>query len=153
MVNVREATAGDLTAVRALFLEYAASLDFKLCFQNFDEELASLPGDYTEPDGCLLIACDGQTPVGCVALRPLEPGVCEMKRLYVVPQFRSNHVGRLLTTRIIEEARLKQYRHMRLDTVPSMAAARSLYTSLGFQEIPPYRHNPIDGALFMEKDL
>ena len=153
MVSVRKAATEDLSAVRVLFLEYAASLDFTLCFQNFDHELDALPGDYAEPDGCLLLACEGIEPAGCIALRPLVPDVCEMKRLYVRPQFRSSHVGRLLATGVIGEARQKHYRRMRLDTVPSMVAARALYSSLGFKEIPPYRHNPVEGAIFMELEL
>jgi ribosomal protein S18 acetylase RimI-like enzyme len=153
MVSVRKAALGDLPAVRALFLEYAASLDFNLCFQNFDGELAALPGDYAEPGGCLILACNEDEPAGCVALRPLAADICEMKRLYVRPQFRSSHLGRLLATTVINEARQKRYHRMRLDTVPSMLAAQTLYSSLGFKEIPPYRQNPIEGAIFMELEL
>jgi putative acetyltransferase len=136
-----------------LFLEYAHSLGFSLCFQNFDKELASLPGDYAPPDGRLLLAEHEEQLAGCVALHKLEDGICEMKRLYVRPQFRRLKVGRALAESIIAEARSIGigYRRMRLDTVaPLMANAVSLYRQLGFQEIAPYRTNPIEGALYME---
>jgi len=140
--------------VRQLFLEYAASLGFSLCFQNFDEELSNLPGHYQEPAGCLLLAlCDGQ-PAGCVALRPLEKSICEMKRLYVRPAFRSMRIGKKLVDRVISEARSKSYQRMRLDTVVSeMKNAVEIYRRIGFQEIPPYRSNPLPDALYMELKL
>lgn len=153
MVTIRPAVPDDYGTVRSLFLEYAASLDFSLCFQNFDQELATLPGDYAEPGGCLLLATDGGQPVGCVALRPLDKDVCEMKRLYVRPGFRGNHAGRLLAVQLIAEARRRQYKRMRLDTVPAMTTARALYASLGFREIAAYRPNPVAGAIFMEVKL
>ena len=136
-----------------MFLEYAHSLGFSLCFQNFDKELASLPGDYAPPDGRLLLAEHEEQLAGCVALHKLEDGICEMKRLYVRPQFRRLKVGRALAESIIAEARSIGigYPRMRLDTVaPLMAPAVSLYRQLGFQEIAPYRTNPIEGALYME---
>jgi ribosomal protein S18 acetylase RimI-like enzyme len=130
--------------------EYADSLGFDLSFQDFESELAALPGDYAPPGGRLLLAYRGSYLAGCVALRPLGPDVCEMKRLYVRPNCRGCGVGRALAERLIAEARQIGYRRMRLDTVPSMVRAQSLYSSLGFAEIAPYRHNPIPGTTFLE---
>ena len=140
--------------IRELFLEYAQSLTFDLCFQSFDKELAGLPGDYAPPEGRLLLAIfDGQT-AGCVALHKIENDVCEMKRLYVRPQFRGKGLGKALAERIIHEAREIGYKKLRLDTVePVMRAAVAMYRQLGFQEIEPYRANPIEGALYMELQL
>ena len=154
MLTIVKATDfDDVLTVRCLFEEYAASLDVDLCFQGFEKELAGLPGAYAPPQGRLLLGLqDGQT-AGCVALRPLEPGVCEMKRLYVRPDFRSQGVGRVLVDRIIQEARQAGYRHMRLDTLPSMAAALVLYRRLGFREIAPYYKNPVKGTVFLELQL
>jgi GNAT superfamily N-acetyltransferase len=138
---------------RLLFEEYAASLDFELNFQSFDQELEALPGDYGPPHGCLLLAHHEGAVVGCVASRKIDDGVCEMKRLYVRPDHRAQGLGRLLVEGIIAEARRQGYGRMRLDTVPSMEAARALYASFGFRPIEPYRHNPIPGAAFMELAL
>lgn len=136
---------------RELFLEYAQSLGFSLCFQSFDEELATLPGDYAPPGGRLLLANYRDQLAGCVALHGLEPGICEMKRLYLRPQFRGRGLGRVLAETIIAEARLIGCRQMRLDTVePVMPNAVAMYRRLGFKEIEPYRPNPIAGALYME---
>jgi ribosomal protein S18 acetylase RimI-like enzyme len=147
-------TAEHLAAVRELFLEYAQSLGFSLCFQNFDQELATLPGDYAHPKGRLLLAYVDNAAAGCVALHPLEERVCEMKRLYVRPRYRGLRIGRALVDRIMAEARAVGYRCMRLDTVePVMGDAVRMYRALGFREIPPYRLNPMPGALYMELEL
>jgi ribosomal protein S18 acetylase RimI-like enzyme len=147
-------SATQLAEVRELFLEYANSLGFSLCFQNFDNELASLPGDYAPPDGTLLLAAANGLPAGCVALHRLAPEICEMKRLYVRPQFRGKGLGRQLAERVIAEARQIGYKYLRLDTVePVMKTAVQMYRQLGFREIPPYRANPIAGALYMELQL
>ena len=137
-----------------LFLEYAQSLGFSLCFQNFDKELAGLPGDYAPPEGRLLLAdYDGQL-AGCIALHKLERDICEMKRLYLRPPFRGKGLGRILAERIIVEARQIGYQRMRLDTVePIMKDAVAMYRKLGFKEVAPYRPNPIAGAMYMELDL
>ncbi len=135
-------------------LEYAESLGFSLCFQGFDKELAGLPGDYAPPDGRLLLAEYGGELAGCVALHRLEPEICEMKRLYLRPQFRGKGVGRTLAETAIAEARSIGYRLMRLDTVePIMKDAVAMYHRLGFKEIAPYRANPIEGAMYMELEL
>jgi putative acetyltransferase len=139
---------------RELFLEYAQSLGFSLCFQNFDQELIGLPGDYAPPQGRLLLAEYSGRLAGCVALHPLGPGICEMKRLYLRPQFRGKGLGRVLAETVIAQARDLGCRKMRLDTVePVMPNAVAMYRRLGFKEIEPYRPNPIDGALYMELKL
>ena len=139
---------------RELFLEYAQSLGFSLCFQGFDHELAGLPGDYAPPEGRLLIAEYRGQLAGCVALHQLGPGICEMKRLYLRPQFRGKGLGRVLAETAIAEARVMECRKMRLDTVePVMPNAVAMYRRLGFTEIGPYCSNPIAGALYMELDL
>ncbi len=153
-IQVTEAvSAGDMDAAGTLFREYAASLGFDLSFQNFEEEVRSLPGAYASPEGCLLLARVGIVAAGCVALRRLGDGVCEMKRLYVRPEFRRHHLGRRLALAVIDRARSAGYRTMRLDTIASMEAARGLYRSMGFREIPAYRFNPVRGAMYMELDL
>lgn len=146
-------TTQNLGFARALIKEYTASLDFDLDFQNFKEELANLPGDYAPPDGRLLIAFWQEQVTGCVALRKLEDRICEMKRLYVKPQFQGKGIGKALAEAIIEKAREIGYFRMCLDTISSMDRARALYLSLGFKEIAPYRYNPIEGAAFMELGL
>lgn len=143
-----------LAQVRELFLEYAQSLGFSLCFQSFDQELASLPSDYAPPDGRLLLAEFDGAVAGCVALHKLNALICEMKRLYLRPQFRGKGLGRILAEKIINEARTIGYSTLRLDTVePVMTEAVAMYRKLGFKEIAPYRANPIVGALYMELDL
>lgn len=151
---VQAASAAQITQARELFLEYAQSLGFSLCFQSFDQELAGLPGDYAPPDGRLLLAHYNGELAGCVALHRLEPKICEMKRLYLRSQFRGKGVGRALAETIIGEARGIGYERMRLDTVePVMKDAVAMYRRLGFKEIAPYRTNPIEGAMYMELRL
>lgn len=147
-------TKEHLAAAGALFSEYAAALPFALDFQGFAAELAELPDKYAAPAGILLLLLDesGQA-AGCVAVRPLARDICEMKRLYVKPACRGKGWGRLLATAAGTAARQLDYRLMRLDTVPGMAAAKGIYASLGFKAIPPYCHNPVPGAMFLEKDL
>ena len=137
--------------VRALFLEYGASLGFSLCFQSFDEELKSLPGAYGPPGGRLILARHNDHAAGCIALRKFEPSICEMKRLYVRPADRGSGLGRMLVERLISEARAIGYRSMRLDTIGSaMQEAIVLYRRMGFLEIAPYSKVPIESALWME---
>ncbi len=142
-----------LPSVRQLFTEYANSLDIDLCFQGFDRELAGLPGKYAPPDGRLFLALENEQSVGCVALRKIGDGICEMKRLYVRPAFRGQRVGRRLTDEIISTAREIGYARMRLDTLSSMMPAIGLYESLGFQRIPAYYDNPSELAVFFELEL
>ena len=143
-----------MAQVRELFLEYAQSLGFSLCFQNFDKELSDLPGKYAPPDGRLFLAELEGEPAGCVALRKFAPGICEMKRLYLRPKFRGKGLGRILAELIIAEARNIGYECMRLDTVePVMRDAVGMYRKLGFREIAAYRENPMQGTLYMELKL
>jgi putative acetyltransferase len=139
----------DVEEVRVLFREYAASLPFALDFQDFDREVADLPGAYAPPRGALLLAREA----GCVGLRPIDETTCEMKRLYVRPSARGTGLGRRLAEAAIADARRLGYARMRLDTVPGMDSAQSLYERLGFREIAPYRPNPIPGARFLELAL
>jgi ribosomal protein S18 acetylase RimI-like enzyme len=172
MIRLTEArSAEEIEQARTLFREYEASLGFDLCFQGFAAELAGLPGEYAAPRGRLLLAVEetgvqgglgaagsgapglaGDVPAlaGCVALRPLADDASEMKRLYVRPAFRGRGFGRQLACAVIDAARAIGYRRLRLDTVPSMKEAIPLYHSLGFRDIPPYRPNPIPGALYLE---
>ena len=149
--DIIPATEEDVDAVTALFREYEASLPFDLSFQNFEQELAGLPGRYAPPSGQMLLATCGGAFAGCVALRQIGEGTCEMKRLFVQPAFRGKGIGRALAQAIIEEGRRIGYKRMRLDT--AMEPARSLYQSLGFREIPPYQHVPVEGVVFMELEL
>ena len=152
LIHVRSDT--DVECARILFREYARWLEIDLCFQNFEKELADLPGDYAPPDGRLLLACDHARPAGCVALRKIGDDTCEMKRLFVRSQFRGKGLGRGLTEAIIREAKDIGYHRMRLDTLPpKMDEAIALYRSLGFKEIEAYYNNPVPGAIFMESDL
>jgi ribosomal protein S18 acetylase RimI-like enzyme len=143
------APADDLSIVRALITEYATSLGVDLSFQNLDHELSTLDTFYEQ----ILVARDDHYAAGCVALRRIDETICEMKRLYVRPDFRGHDLGRRLAERIIEEARQRGYNRMRLDTLPTMTAAIPLYRSLGFVEIAPYRFNPVEGSRFMELAL
>ncbi len=149
--NVR--TAEEIELARTLFREYQQSLGVDLCFQGFEDELANLPGSYAPPSGRLLLLRVDREIAGCVALRKIGEGVCEMKRLYVRDAFRGQGLGRRLAEAILEEVRRIGYRKMRLDTLPSMRAAIPLYRSLGFSEIGAYRENPVEGALFFELTL
>jgi ribosomal protein S18 acetylase RimI-like enzyme len=139
--------------IRELFSEYARSLEIDLCFQNFKEELAQLPGLYSPPAGELLLAWSRSAPAGCVAMRPIDKLICEMKRLYVRPEFRGKGLGRELARAAIAGARQIGYHRMRLDTLGSMKAAIALYESLGFRRIQPYYDNPSGCAVFMELAL
>ncbi len=151
-MRFRQAEAAhDIQQVRELFEEYAAWLGINLCFQNFDKELAGLPGDYAPPSGRLFLAAEDDKVMGCVALRKIGDGIGEMKRLYVRPAFRGRGLGRTLTEKLIAEASSLGYQRIRLDTLPGkMEQAVALYRSLGFQEIAPYYQNPVAGASFME---
>jgi ribosomal protein S18 acetylase RimI-like enzyme len=154
LVLAQAESEAQIFQARELFLEYAQSLGFSLCFQSFDQELATLSGHYAPPDGRLFLAEYEKRLAGCVALHKLEAGICEMKRLYLRPQFRGMKLGRVLVDRIIAEARLIGYQSMRLDTVePVMKDAVAMYRKIGFREIPPYCSNPIAGALYMEITL
>ena len=143
---LRIARSTDLALVRTLLIEYANGLGVDLAFQKFDEELATLPGDY-DP---ILIAHWNEDVAGCVALRRIDQATCEMKRLYVRPPYRGHGVGRALAETIITEARMRGFKAMRLDTLPSMQEAARMYEQLGFRDIPAYRFNPIKGSRFME---
>jgi putative acetyltransferase len=151
------ATPELLAATREVFREYAAQLGVDLCFQNFEAELADLPGDYAAPRGALLLATVDGEVAGCGALRPLAdvdyPNACEMKRLFVRPAFRRFGIGRLLTQALMDRGLQAGYSNLLLDTLDDMEAARGLYASLGFEEIPPYYFNPIPGAHYLRAPL
>lgn len=146
-----------IEATRAIFREYAAALGVDLCFQNFEEELATLPGEYTAPHGLLLLAfLDGEL-AGCGGFRPLPgadyPNACEMKRLYVRKAFRRFGIGRMVAQALMDRAREAGYSTMLLDTLDDMEAARGLYETLGFEDVPPYYYNPVPGAHYLKTDL
>lgn len=142
-----------LEDVRQLFLEYADTLDIDLCFQNFDEEVKSLPGKYSPPDGELIIALVDGKCAGCIAVRKISERICEMKRLYVRDKYRGLGTGKKLVSEIIETAKNHGYEFMRLDTLPSMKSAQNMYTAFGFYDIEPYVYNPIEGVRYMELKL
>lgn len=153
MEIIRAASNKDIEVIRALFREYADSLDIDLSFQEFEKELDNLPGEYQSPDGTLLLAMYEGLPAGCVALRKIDRSVCELKRLYVKDNYRKKKIGKILMLEIIKVARNIGYKYMRLDTLSTMEKAIRLYYRIGFKEISPYRYNPIEGALYMELDL
>lgn len=154
MVEIIPATSEEhFKVTRKLFLEYADSLGFDLEFQDFSHELAALEEEYAPPQGCILLAKVSNKMVGCVALRPFQAAICEMKRLYVMPAYQGQGIGHLLAREVIARARKAGYEKMRLDTIASMKAARALYESIGFYRIEPYRYNPIEGTTYMELDL
>ena len=154
MITIIEANTDELIAqAKSLFLEYAEALDFSLCFQNFDKELDNFPIQYSPPTGDLLLALSENDAIGCVGIRHFEKGICEMKRLYVKPQYRGKKVGKELAVSAIRSGKKLGYECMRLDTLSSMQTANNLYASLGFTEIDPYRDNPMDGAIYMELNL
>ncbi|MBT3239247.1 MAG: GNAT family N-acetyltransferase [Rhodospirillaceae bacterium] len=153
-IDIRFAEGSDdMGRIRELFVEYQEWLGVDLCFQGFEEELANLPGKYATPRGCLLLAVDGDDIAGCVGLWPLGDDVCEMKRLYVRPPWRRRGLGRRLAEAVIDEGRERGYRCMRLDTLPQLQAAKSLYEILGFTETAAYYDNPIEGVTYMERNL
>jgi putative acetyltransferase len=153
LMIIEAASPETIAIIRQLFQEYAASLEIDLGFQNFAEELAGLPGEYARPRGGLMLGIDGTGAVGCVAFRPLEPGVAELKRLYVRPTARGGGWGRRLAERAVSDARAAGYQRMRLDTLPSMGSALGLYLGMGFRDIAPYRPNPVPGTRYLELDL
>ncbi|MFH0991122.1 MAG: GNAT family N-acetyltransferase [bacterium] len=154
MIRLIEAVSEEeIKEVRELFQEYQRAIGIDLCFQGFKEELQRLPGDYAPPDGALLLGYEEDVVIGCVALRKLEEGICEMKRMYVRPLFKGKGYGRQLANAIINRAKEKGYLRMRLDTMSTMKEAIALYKSLGFKSITPYRFNPSDEAVYMELGL
>jgi ribosomal protein S18 acetylase RimI-like enzyme len=154
MTKIERCTGpASIAAARELFREYQAELGVDLGFQDFESEVDGLPGDYAPPGGRLLLAEYDDLIAGCIALRPLGGGDCEMKRLFVRPQFRKTGLGKLLVDQIITEARAVGYQRMYLDTLPSMQSAQRLYESIGFRDVPAYRHNPIEGTRFLCLDL
>jgi ribosomal protein S18 acetylase RimI-like enzyme len=151
---VEARTPADMVAARRLIQAYADWLAVDLCYQGVDAELATLPGAYAPPQGRLLLAKTSGEVVGCVGLRPLEPGICEMKRLWVEPGWGGYGIGRALAQAVIDAARAIGYRRMRLDTLPErMPAAQGLYRGLGFQEIPAYYDCPLEGVVMLELEL
>lgn len=154
METLQANSPAQIQEARTLFREYETGLGISLCFQNFEQELANLPGDYKPPDGRLLLCEHNDAIAGCVALRKLEPDICEMKRLYIRPDFRGKGLGTFMVKAIIQEAEAIGYKSMRLDTLPGrMDDAIALYRSLGFKEIAPYYTNPSPETLYMELNL
>lgn len=143
----------DLEDVKQLFREYVAFLQVNLDFQGFEEELAKLPAKYAEPEGCMFLAKVNAQPAGCVALWKLEDGICEMKRLYVKPEFQGLGLGKMLSQRLMEEAQIKAYHTMKLDTLKRLVSANKLYQNLGFSETKPYNFNPEPDIVYFEKKI
>lgn len=154
MIEIVQATTpSHIQTIRDLFREYEAFLQVDLCFQRFEEELSGLPGRYAPPQGSLLLASATGRAAGCVAMRPMDEDVCEMKRLYVRPSYLGRGLGKKLARSVIEQARTAGYATMRLDTLDKLRPALSLYTGLGFQTCPPYYDNPLPGVVYMERAL
>jgi ribosomal protein S18 acetylase RimI-like enzyme len=151
-IQIAEASA-DFAVGKQLFLEYAQSLDFNLCFQNFEQELADIQVQYGAPNGCLLLVKNEQEAVGCVGVRRWQGDIAELKRMYLKPQTRGLGLGRKLLESALERARWLGYRSIRLDTLPAMVAAIALYREFGFSDIPPYRDNPFEETIYLEKTL
>jgi ribosomal protein S18 acetylase RimI-like enzyme len=143
----------DISATRELFLEYAQSLGFSLCFQNFDKELKELPGCYAPPDGCIFVAMVDNKYAGCVAIRKFNHDTCEMKRLYIKPEFRKLGIGRQISLTIIDKAKELGYKRMILDTIATMESAVKLYSSLGFKSVDPYYDNPLENVCYFSREL
>ena len=154
MIHIKKAEPGkDIEIARELLLEYGELRCYDIALGDYEKEIAQLPGEYSPPHGCLLLAFYDDNPAGCVALRRRDDEVSEMKRLYVKPEYRGRKIGRTLVVEVIREAREKGYRLMRLDTHPWMKEAEALYKSVGFYEIEAYRFNPIEGVKFFELEL
>jgi ribosomal protein S18 acetylase RimI-like enzyme len=154
MIHIRSVESkDDIEITRELILEYGHLRNFDAAMGDYEKELAELPGEYSTPHGCLLLAFYENDPVGCVALRKIDDDYCEMKRLYVKPEYRGKRIGKALVRKLISEACQKGYKFMRLDNHPWMKEAESLYKSVGFEEIGAYRFNPIEGVKFFELDL
>jgi GNAT superfamily N-acetyltransferase len=143
----------DFADAKDLFVEYANSLNFELCFQNFEKEISDLSAQYSEPTGCIILCYENDKPIGCVGLRKFAEDVCEMKRLYLRKEAHGKGIGRVLANKIIEKAKELGYKKMQLDTIETMKEAIALYKSMGFKEISPYRFNPVQGVIYMEFDL
>ena len=153
MEIVQAAWPGHRETVEAMFREYAASIDADICFQGLQQELASLPGNYASPTGCVLLAFVDDQLAGCGAMRPLSKGICELKRLYLRPEFRGRDLGRAIAEALIGKAKAVGYQTMRLDTLSTMTAAQALYTILGFKPTSAYYNNPMAGTVYMELEL
>jgi len=154
VIEFRYITGQDMIEeIKQLFLEYAQSLEIELTFQNFEAEFETLPGKYAPPDGALILVLVDGKGAGCIALRKLSEGICEMKRLYVRDDYRGLGIGKKIITMIIEEAKRLKYRYIRLDTLPTMKKAQDLYMSFGFYDIESYVYNPIEGVRFLEFKL
>lgn len=150
---IAASTPADFDTGKRLFLEYAETLGFSICFQNFGQELADIRHQYGAPNGCLLLVTDGDNTVGCAGVRRWQGDIAELKRMYLRPDFRGKGAGQRLLDAALDRARGLGYRSIRLDTLPSMQAAVALYRKYGFQDIPPYRENPFEGTLYLEKNL